>query len=121
MHLQGSTPTTFLNGSYYFFECFFNDRLWSNSLLKFTSQDTSLAVQWLGLCASTIAGTGLIPDWGTNSCLPRGTAKKKKSRIQCFNIFTEYHHHAIPEHFITPKRNPIPISHHSSFLLPNSP
>ena len=26
---------------------------------------TSLAVQWLRLCASTAGGTGLIPGWGT--------------------------------------------------------
>ena len=26
---------------------------------------TSLAVQWLRLCASTAGGMGLIPGWGT--------------------------------------------------------
>ena len=39
----------------------------------------SLAVQWLGLRASTSGGTGLIPDWGAK--IPQAmqrSAKKKK-------------------------------------------
>ena len=37
----------------------------------------SLAVQWLGLCASKAGSLGLIPHWGTK--IPAsGTAKKKK-------------------------------------------
>ena len=38
----------------------------------------SLAVQQLGLCASTEGGTGLIPGQGTKIPKPRSKAKKKK-------------------------------------------
>ena len=41
----------------------------------------SLAVQWLGLCALTAKGPGLVPGWGTR--IPRaaqcGQKKNKKS------------------------------------------
>ena len=40
--------------------------------------DTSLAVQWLRLCASTAWGVGLIPCWGTKIHMPRGNSQKKK-------------------------------------------
>ena len=42
----------------------------------------SLAVQWLGLCALTAEGPGLIPGWGTK--IPQGarcSQKKKKRRV----------------------------------------
>ena len=39
---------------------------------------TSLAVQWLGLHASTAGGVGSIPGWGLGSHMLRGEAKKKK-------------------------------------------
>ena len=32
---------------------------------KVKKMGTSLAVQWLGLCASTAGGRGSIPGWGT--------------------------------------------------------
>ena len=37
---------------------------------------SSLAVQWLGLSASTAAGTGSIPGWGTK--IPHATQRPKK-------------------------------------------
>ena len=43
--------------------------------------DTSLAVQWLRLCASTAWGVGLIPCWGTKIHMPRGNSQKKKNSI----------------------------------------
>ena len=39
---------------------------------KRKARGTSLAVQWLGLCASTAGGTGSIPG--------QGTKKKKKGK-----------------------------------------
>ena len=39
----------------------------------------SLAVQWLGLCTSTVAGTGLIPGQGTNNpCAVQHSQKNNK-------------------------------------------
>ena len=32
---------------------------------------TSLVVQWLGLCASSVGGLGLIPGQGTRSHMPQ--------------------------------------------------
>ena len=40
-------------------------------------------VQWLRLHASTAGGTGSIPGW-ERSCLPCGTAKKKKEKKRIF-------------------------------------
>ena len=40
--------------------------------------ETSLAVQWLRLCASTAWGAGLIPCWGTNIHMPLDNSQKKK-------------------------------------------
>ena len=37
---------------------------------------TSLVVQWLGLCASTAGGTGLIPGWGTRTPNASWSGKK---------------------------------------------
>lgn len=41
---------------------------------------TSLAVQELGLWASTVGGMGSIPGWELRSCMPNGVAKKKKRK-----------------------------------------
>ena len=45
----------------------------------------SLVVQWLGLCASTAGGSGLIPGWGTIDKIPhamhRGQKKKRENRF----------------------------------------
>ena len=45
----------------------------------------SLAVQWLGLCASTAGGTGVIPDWGTRIPYPtmhgQEINKRKKEKL----------------------------------------
>ena len=43
---------------------------------------TSLAAQWLRLCASTAAGTGLIPGQGTQ-ILQAARQKKKKLPVVC--------------------------------------
>lgn len=40
----------------------------------------SLAVQWTGLCVSTAGGTGSIHSLGTKIHMPRGTAKKNKTK-----------------------------------------
>ena len=58
---------------------------WSPFLFcKMWYPETSLAVQWLRLHASNIAGTGSIPGWGSK--IPHATwpKKKKKSRSQSF-------------------------------------
>ena len=39
---------------------------------------TSLAVQWLRLCASNAGGMDSIPGWGTK--IPHGVAKKKEKK-----------------------------------------
>ena len=41
---------------------------------------TSLAVQWLRLCASTAGSTGLIPGWGTK--IPHAARCGQKKRKQ---------------------------------------
>ena len=40
---------------------------------------TSLAVQWFGLCTSIAGGVGLIPGWGTK--IPKVQQKEKKKKI----------------------------------------
>ena len=40
----------------------------------------SLAVQWLGLCASTEGGTGSIPGWGTKIPHAAWRSQKKKKK-----------------------------------------
>ena len=40
-----------------------------------------LAIQCLGLLASTARGRGLIPGWELRSCMPQSIAKKKKKDI----------------------------------------
>ena len=39
---------------------------------------TSLAVQWLRLCTPNAGSVGLIPGWGTRSCVLHSMAKQKK-------------------------------------------
>ena len=51
-------------------------------MLKKKIHGTSLAVQWLRLCASDTGGVGLIPGWGTK--IPHATWSsqiKKNSQI----------------------------------------
>ena len=51
------------------------------SVLKEGLSGNSLAVQWLGLCASTPGGTGSIPGRGTK--IPQATRKTKiKERLK---------------------------------------
>ena len=47
---------------------------------KNVASPISLAVQWLGLCASTAGGTGVIPDWGTRIPYPTMHGQKIKKR-----------------------------------------
>ena len=48
---------------------------------KFVQNGTSLAVQWLGLCASTAGGTGQIPGRGTGiPCAAWHSHRKQKKR-----------------------------------------
>ena len=59
-----------------------------NSYLKVVRMGTSLAVQWLGLHASTAGGMGSIPGQGTK--IPCGVAKKEwlKLQILCYIFFS---------------------------------
>ena len=41
---------------------------------------TSLVVQWLSLCASTLGGAGLIPGWGTRFPHTNQHSQKKKKK-----------------------------------------
>ena len=41
---------------------------------------TSLAVQWLGLCASVAGRTGLTLGWRPGTQMPCGMIKKKKTK-----------------------------------------
>ena len=55
----------------------------TNNNFKNTLQGTSLAVQWLRLCASNVRGTGLIPGRGTK--IPHAGwygQKVKKNKIK---------------------------------------
>ena len=47
---------------------------------KITGGGTSLAVQWLGLCAPTAGGMGSIPGWGTKIPHAAWCGKKKKKK-----------------------------------------
>ena len=51
----------------------------------------SLAVQWLGLCAFTVEGTGSIPGWITKILQvvepDKKKKKKKKTTHYCFESF----------------------------------
>ena len=50
-------------------------------LLNFKNQvGNSLAVQWLGFCASTAGGTGSIPGWGTKILQAERHGQKKKKK-----------------------------------------
>ena len=59
---------------------------------KITMIGTSLAIQWLGLHASTAGGVGWIPGWGTNvpaSHVARPKKKKKKTMINMLRALVE--------------------------------
>ena len=43
-------------------------------------EETSLAVQWLGLYASIARGVGLIPGWGTKTPHAMWCSQKMKTR-----------------------------------------
>ena len=47
---------------------------------KEVDSGNSLAVQWLGLCAFTARGVGLIPGWGTR--IPHTVECSQKIRIK---------------------------------------
>ena len=49
--------------------------LFPEHLILRVSGGTSLAGQWLRLCASIAGGAGLIPSWGTRSQVPTGKRK----------------------------------------------
>ena len=54
------------------------------------SGGNSLAVQWLGLCASNAAGTGSIPGWGTKIPYAAWRGKKKKVKVVNFMLYIFY-------------------------------
>ena len=58
---------------------------------------TSLAVQWLRLCASNVGGMGLIPFWGTKIWGTKplcGSAKtKNKTKLKVTTIFYQCARH----------------------------
>ena len=51
-----------------------------------SSVGTSLAVQWLGLCASTAGGTGSIPGQGTKIAHSAWRGQKKKRKKKKSNL-----------------------------------
>ena len=60
--------------------------------IKWTITGNSLAVQWLGLQASTAGDTGSIPGQGTRIPQAHGTAKRKKNKIKwtiTYKVFCE--------------------------------
>ena len=48
------------------------------SIKKMQVGNSLVVVQWLGLCASTVGGIGLIPGKATN--IPPGSMAKKKEK-----------------------------------------
>ena len=54
-------------------------------LIRKTLPGTSLAVQWLRLCASTAGGMGSIPGWGTKipHAAQYGQKEKRKKKRLC--------------------------------------
>ena len=51
--------------------------------MKMLQQGTSLAVHWLGLCAST-AAMGSIPAQGTK--IPHAAQHSQKNKMMCFFV-----------------------------------
>ena len=49
----------------------------NSQLSQLSASGTSLVVQWLKLCTSTIGGVGSIPGWEIPACLHQ---KKKKTQ-----------------------------------------
>ena len=49
---------------------------------------TSLAVQWLGLCASTAGGMGSIPGWGTK--IPHAMQTNNNNNNKSNVLLTKY-------------------------------
>ena len=67
---------------------------------------------------------GLIPPWGNkdSACFVAQTKKREwNDNSVAINIFTECHHHQIPDHFITPKRNPTPVAITPHSFFPTAP
>ena len=55
-----------------------------NAIFKMTVLGTSLAIQWLRLCASTAEGMGSVPRWGARILLAtQGKAKRIHTRREC--------------------------------------
>ena len=55
----------------------------NSQLSQLSASGTSLVVQWLKLCTSTIGGVGSIPGWEIPVCL--GQKKKKKNPTKTEN------------------------------------
>ena len=83
-------------------------------LIKNCALGTSLAVQWLRLCASTAGGTGSIPVQGTKILHARAVQQKKKKK-RIVHCPQEGHSH----HLGTPVRQASELNPESNSLLPS--
>ena len=52
----------------------------NSQLSQLSASGTSLVVQWLKLCTSTIGGVGSIPGWEIPVCLGQKKKKKKPNK-----------------------------------------
>ena len=56
----------------------------NSQLSQLSASGTSLVVQWLKLCTSTIGGVGSIPGWEIPACLhqKKKTQQKRKTKTK---------------------------------------
>ena len=82
-----SPPVGFLCGSFPYFLSRTVISLTFSLLFKIQALGTSLAVQWLGLCAFTAEGAGSIPGWGTKvlQATWHGHKKQKQNKTKTKN------------------------------------
>ena len=56
--------------------------MYCTTILRKRKKGTSLAVQWLRICASTAGGTGSVPGWGTKIPHAARCGQKKERNIK---------------------------------------
>ena len=93
MAIDGGMPNffSFLNTAVWMNHCLFiNSIYWSTSWLCpdffqlwIKLPWTSLVVQWLRICASTVGGLGSVPDWGTK-ILHATQCRQKSTKYSCY-------------------------------------